>query len=257
VPKSARTDRFPVADRYGILWLWLGSADPDFEKIPDLSQMVNLPETARSRGAMVFACGFQLLVDNISDLSHVEYLHATSLGGGAFVQNPPKILCSAEQIRIVQSSEGQKAPPLYDRFLPSPGMPVGFMNEVIWTPPAVLELNLTITPQSLATARSLRSLNFHLITPETSTSCHYWYWLGRDFQTEDTGITAYRHKMMTQVFETEDKPMLEAQQCLLGSADLFEQNPKLLSIDEGSVKIRRAMNKLLAEEANLKSPTNQ
>jgi vanillate O-demethylase monooxygenase subunit len=73
---------FPVVVRHTAVWVWLGkpeSADP--ARIPDLSYIDNVPETARIAGYLPTNANYELMTDNILDLSHADYLHPTSLGG--------------------------------------------------------------------------------------------------------------------------------------------------------------------------------
>ena len=49
-------------------------------------------------------------------------------------------------------------------------------------------------------------------------------------------------------FEHEDRPMLEAQQALVGWTDLMTLKPVLLVNDAGSVRVRRMLQQLMDEE---------
>ena len=51
-------------------------------------------------------------------------------------------------------------------------------------------------------------------------------------------------------FEEEDKPILEAVQKLMGTADLMSQKPVLLSPDGAAMRARRIMENLIAREAS-------
>jgi len=250
IPAKACVPGFPLAERDGIIWIWMGEpAAADRARAPDLAHMARVPATAQSRGSMPSACHYQLIVDNVADLSHVEYLHATTLGGGAFVENRPVVSEQGTDVVIELRSRGQAAPPVYDRFLPQPGVPVDFVNRVTWSPAGLLKLDISVAPLDAPPETGLRTFNAHIVTPETRSSSHYWYWLTREYRQEDADMTQLRHALMTRVFVEEDKPIIEAQQRLLGGADLFDAQPVLLATDTGSIRIRRIMRQLLAQEA--------
>lgn len=252
IPAKASVPAFPMAERDGVLWIWMGTPDAaDAARVPDLGHMARVPATAQSRGAMPSACHYQLIVDNVADLSHVEYLHATTLGGGAFVENRPVVSEQGTEVVIELRSQGQPAPPVYDRFLPQPGVPVDFVNRVTWCPAGLLKLDISVTPMGAPPEQGLRTFNAHIVTPETRTSSHYWYWLTREYRQDDEDMTRLRHALMTRVFVEEDKPVIEAQQRLLGTADLFDAQPVLLATDTGSIRIRRVLKQLLAQEGGL------
>lgn len=248
VPSKAGVRAYPLVERHGVLWVWMGDAQrADLTVIPDLSVLHGAPESACSRGAMPTACHYQLIIDNVADLSHVEYLHSRSLGGGAFVGARPQVSESGRQIRITVVAEGVQAPPVYAQFLDDPLVPVRFLNEVVWEPVGVLRLNIEVHPTG-GGGTSLRTDNVHIVTPETGTSSHYWYWLTRSFRQDDRDASQRRGEQMFNVFLTEDKPMLEAQQALLKGMALFDAKPLLLATDAGPVRIRRTLDRLFVEE---------
>jgi vanillate O-demethylase monooxygenase subunit len=88
----------------------------------------------------------------------------------------------------------------------------------------------------------------HIMTPETELTTHYFVLSTRDFRAEDAAMNAAISGFVNNIFATEDKPMLEAQQARMGTADLWATNPVILPIDTGAVQVRRIMERLLAAE---------
>lgn len=248
IPPAARVKSFPMADAHGILWIWMGDEPPAEEAIPDLSHIHALPALAQSKGTMPSACSYLLIIDNVADLSHVEYLHASTLGGGAFIGSRPQVAGSEDDtvVTITQLSEAVAAPPVYDRFLATPGVKVDLMNRVTWMAPGVLKLDISVVPVGDAPESGLHTFNAHIVTPCTATTSHYWYWLGRDYRPEDADLTRLRQALMTDVFHVEDKPILEAQQALLGTTDLYAAHPVLMGTDGGPTRIRRSLGRLMS-----------
>ena len=70
----------PVVERYRYVWVWIGDptlADPD--TIPDMHQMTDPDWTGD--GELIYApCNYQLVLDNLMDLTHEEFVHASSIG---------------------------------------------------------------------------------------------------------------------------------------------------------------------------------
>jgi vanillate O-demethylase monooxygenase subunit len=54
-------------------------------------------------------------------------------------------------------------------------------------------------------------------------------------------------------FETEDLPMLEAQQKSMGDEEFWDLKPILLIGDAGAIRARRILDKMIADEQNLDS----
>ena len=77
---SAMVPSFPAVERYRYVWVWLGDmtlADPDL--IPDMSQM-DSPEWAGDGLTIHAQCNYQLVLDNLMDLTHEEFVHGSSIG---------------------------------------------------------------------------------------------------------------------------------------------------------------------------------
>jgi vanillate O-demethylase monooxygenase subunit len=57
------------------------------------------------------------------------------------------------------------------------------------------------------------------------------------------------NRILLGVFASEDKPMVEGQQQLMGTTDLWSLRPLLLAGDAGAVRVRRMLERLIKEEA--------
>lgn len=250
VPKAATVRSFPLRQRDGLIWLWPGSPDAVDERlIPDYSAVTSAAEHATIRGYMPTACDAMLLVDNILDLSHVDFLHPTSLGGGGLSRVKPEVSEPAQnQVRIAWSSTGEKCPPAFDLHLRTPGAPTDQWTEVTWTAPSTMLLSTGATLVGEAREAGAVSLNLHLASPEAAGRTHYWYWSSRQFAIGEEA-NAFIRPIIENAFRNEDKPMLEAQQARIGSADLWSLRPVLLSHDAGSVRCRRKLEALCNVEA--------
>jgi phenylpropionate dioxygenase-like ring-hydroxylating dioxygenase large terminal subunit len=86
VPEGARVRSYPVLDRHTYLWIWMGDpehADPAL--IPDYGAIDEAGERT-SRIRLHLGCNYLLTVDNLLDLSHLAYVHATTTGGPALAE---------------------------------------------------------------------------------------------------------------------------------------------------------------------------
>jgi phenylpropionate dioxygenase-like ring-hydroxylating dioxygenase large terminal subunit len=77
---SATVPSFPVVERCRFLWVWLGDpalADPSL--IPDMHQMSD-DDWAGDGLTIEAACNYQLVLDNLMDLTHEEFVHSSTIG---------------------------------------------------------------------------------------------------------------------------------------------------------------------------------
>ena len=90
----------------------LGEPDAaDASLIADCSEVIEAPRDATVRGYLPTACHYRLLVDNILDLTHGDYLHAGSLGTGDYappavdsqLRRPVLLPCDAAAARVRRS----------------------------------------------------------------------------------------------------------------------------------------------------------
>jgi phenylpropionate dioxygenase-like ring-hydroxylating dioxygenase large terminal subunit len=249
IPKAAAVPARVLCERDGIVWLWAGDpAAADEALIPDVSHITAAPDDATARGYIPSACDSQLLIDNILDLTHADYVHAGFLGSGALTRARPEVSdLGARAVRITWLSSGDRAPAAFDMHLREQGQPTDQWTEVTWTAPGCMQLNVGATLQGEPRERGVDTMNLHLTTPETATTCHYWYWTTRNFAI-DPHANEEIHRFVRHAFEQQDKPMLEAQQRRIGTAEFWSLRPVLLSGDAGAVRVRRKLQQLMAQE---------
>ena len=100
----------------------------------------------------------------------------------------------------------------------------------------------------------VRRCGVHLITPETETSTHYYFAAVRNYllgdQQTDEESRAWQHR----VFNEQDRPMLEAVQEMMGTADFASLHPALVPADQPGMRIRTTMRRLQEKEAPLRHP---
>lgn len=250
IPRAACVRAYPVRERHRLLWIWMGEpARADDTLIPDFSAVAAATEHAMFRGHLPTACDTLLLVDNIMDLSHADFLHPTTLGSGAITRVKPVVEDLSERsVRITWLSSGDLAPPALDAALRQQGQPTDQWTEVTWFAPSCMLLNVGATLQGEPRSQGITTLNLHLGTPERPGHTHYWYWITRDFAISPEANAAIR-PIIENVFRTEDKPMLEAQQLRIGQNEVLSMKPVLLAPDVGAVRARRKLAALVASES--------
>ena len=85
---SACVRSFPIVERYSFVWIFMGDpalADPAL--IPDM-HWVDDPAWAGEGRMTPLACNYRLVVDNLMDLTHETFVHATSIGNRAVAEAP-------------------------------------------------------------------------------------------------------------------------------------------------------------------------
>jgi vanillate O-demethylase monooxygenase subunit len=249
IPKAARVTSYPVVDRYGLLWWWPGDlalANPDL--IPDYTPIARAHPDGSFRGYLRTQCHYELLVDNILDLTHADYLHAGTLGNGSLTRAKASVTDLDERnLHVRWVCSGERAPPAFDAHLRVPGEPADQWTEVTWTAPGNMLLHVGATLQGEDRSRGVDVLTAHVATPQDRSSTHYWFWATRNFALSPAENARIRG-FVEYAFAQQDKPMLEAQQQNMDGADFWSAKPLLLASDAAAVRVRRKLAKLMENQ---------
>lgn len=240
-PAHARVAALPVVHSHHGIWFWPGDPDKaDPALIPDFA-FVERPGMARSR--LVIGANYELLTDNLMDLTHAEFLHVKSFGvnGAIFHGRQSVIQDESGAIWNNWDMDGSE-PPQWAAPMVGEGARVDQWLHMRWHAPASMMLAIGMTRAGSERRDFVvpPMVNPHIVTPETQASSHYFY------DHEDTPEAA---ALARQVFVEEDEPMLEAAQAALGDTDFWEARPAILETDAGAIRARRRLMQLRRGEA--------
>ncbi|WP_242140953.1 aromatic ring-hydroxylating dioxygenase subunit alpha [Sphingomonas sp. TREG-RG-20F-R18-01] len=241
---------YPVVDAHKAIWIWMGDtqlADPS--RITDLSFLSSVAETAFNNGYVNGKGHYQLFVDNILDLSHTDYLHPDTLGGGSISRTRAKVTEREDGVIGIHWHVFDDVPtPIFAKFMAAETARVDSWSEVDWSAPGVMKLVSGAVSTGQPRLGALNVDNVHILTPETAGTTHYFFASTRNFGVDDTELNELIRVTRARIFATEDEPMIAAQQERIGDADFWSLRPALLRTDEGAVKVRRRMDALIAAE---------
>lgn len=250
VVSALRVRAYPVIERHKIIWVWMGdAAGADAAMIPDLGFIDRTPLTAFNKGYLPIAADHHLLEDNILDLSHQDFLHPHTLGGGTTTRSKSTVEARKDDTLFVQwLTNNHIGYPVFRPEFSPPDQLKDTWTSVVWHANGVMVLRVGATSAGRSQNEGIDTWNAHIMTPETGRSTHYFHCNTRTYRVEDSEYNAQLAAGLRAAFETEDKPVIEAQQRRIGEHDLFDLNPVLLSIDAGSAQARRIYERLLAAE---------
>ena len=250
VPRNGAVKSYPVADRHKAVWIWMGEAPrADPRLIPDLGFLEEAPDAAFSAGKLLSGRGdYQLFVDNIMDLSHVDFVHPTTLGGGAVTQARQEIEETDDYLDVTWRTPDTKPAPLLAAIIGDLPERADAYQRVRWFAPSVMKLVAGVVPSGAGEAEGALNLNAHIMTPETRQTTHYFFAATRNFKREDAELNARIAVRREEIFRTEDKPMIEKVAMRMGEREFWSLRPMLLSIDGASARVRRRLERLIAAE---------
>lgn len=255
VPPGAQVRSYPVVQRYGWVWIWTGDparADEGF--LPDWSWL-DSPEwktiPGRDSTPMHVGGNYLLVSDNLFDITHLTYVHASSIGASSIVDFPVKTERFDRGVRQTRIIYDRPAAPFYqkagdfkgnvDRWIITDSVMPGY----ILADAGSVEVGTGITPGEVEAGRGVEMRILNLPTPETENSTHYFYAHARHFHVDSPEWDEIYRTQFTQVFD-EDKVVLEAQQRRMDShPDAAEID---INADAPNIQVRRMMDELISAE---------
>jgi len=248
VPPRARVRKYPLVERHALAWIWLGEparADPD--RVPDFHWMDD-PRWKVVADYHHFGASYQLVNDNLLDLSHESFVHEETIGNESVAESPASVTLAGDTVRVHRDMLNIEAPPFYKRTTGFTGR-INRWHTNSFTPPGfhVIE-NGSMPADARDKSQALERKVLNLITPETATSSHYFWGIVRQFRMDDQALDDIIREGIVRTFD-QDKAVLEAQQRALGPDPDNVTFPVAIRVDAGPIQGRKLLAAMIAREA--------
>lgn len=251
---SAAVPSYPAVERHRYVWVWLGDpdlADPD--TIPDMHQMAS-DEWAGDGKTIHAKCNYQLILDNLMDLTHEEFVHSSSIGQEELSEAEFNTTHDENSVTVTRWMRDIDPPPFWlknirDRFPGYEGK-VDRWQIVRFQAPSTICIDVGVAKAGTGAPEGDRSQGvngyvMNTITPETDRTSHYFWAFMRNYRLESQTITTQLREGVHGVFG-EDEEMLMAQQ------QAIDANPEhefySLNIDMGGMWVRRILERMMQAE---------
>jgi phenylpropionate dioxygenase-like ring-hydroxylating dioxygenase large terminal subunit len=247
IPNSLRVSTYPVVERRGWVWVWMGDTATD-EGLSPSAVGLDQPDYVFAHGQLDYTAEARLINENLLDLSHVSFLHAESFRmSETWARERPTV---TEHVRCIRSErwfrnegamgsvDAERPVDTYfccDFFVPGVLLmtvrtyPVGTADALNGQPPDLNQAPETFTSQA--------------VTPLTDKTARYFYIMGH----RRRGAETVCDMTITERAFAEDKTMIEAQQ---HNIDVTPGRRFVTTIaDRGIVLFNRLVEKLAREES--------
>lgn len=254
---SASVASFPVVEQHRFIWVWLGDptlADPTL--VPDMHQM-NHPEWAGDGKLIEAECNYQLMLDNLMDLTHEEFVHASSIGQDELSESDFQVTHTEDSVTVSRWIHDVDAPPFWEKNMrdkfPDFAGKVDRWQIIHYYYPSTICLDVGVARAGTGAMAGDRSQGvngyvMNSITPNTDRSCHYFWSFQRNYRLDSQLITTQLREGVAGVFK-EDEDMLTAQQTAIDANPDYEFYN--LNIDAGGMWVRRILEEALTREGRL------
>ncbi|WP_068083938.1 aromatic ring-hydroxylating dioxygenase subunit alpha [Novosphingobium rosa] len=248
VPSTACVRRYPLVERDSLMWIWMGEpALADETAIPAHPWHAN-PRFRWKSFHYDIQGNWELMIENLMDLSHLPYIHAQTIGGNPELHFGIKTNSTrdGDVVRVSRHMPNSEPPPTYKTAKGFTGK-VDRWQEIEFMP-VLIRINTGACDADTGAYEGKREhgfsmVGFHGITPETETTTHYFWSVATDALAD--GVP---EKVFQQTADTfrEDQEVLELQQLRISA----EPDRPLLDIasDVGSRQARQVLRRLMKAE---------
>jgi vanillate O-demethylase monooxygenase subunit len=254
IPGKACVRAFTLRERDQILWIWMGATPGAEPTEPPPAYPVHSDPGYRFGGDVYhYEAPYQLIHDNLLDLSHLGYVHLKTIGGNAGVHMNAELKVSqqGDSVKVVRWMPDSDAPPTYVAAWPFQGR-IDRWQEVefhpshlrIWT--GAMDQGVDRLDNPLRPGFHMHG--FHGITPETETTSHYFWTIATNPHPQMPDATQLVIEQTAATF-AEDKVVIEAQfrnQQRFGSRSVVD-----IHVDVGPNRARRVIERLRAASAQV------
>ncbi|MCA3644037.1 MAG: aromatic ring-hydroxylating dioxygenase subunit alpha [Methylobacterium sp.] len=251
IPTGAAVRRYPVKDRYGFAWIWMGAPEKaDESLIIDIPDYDN-PSWGRTRGGdMTIACNYLYIVDNLLDPSHVAWVHLTSFAGAKTDDTPLSIDVNTDGVVVWRWMMDTEAPPYYAPLLKFSGnvdrkqhyecvLPSIGINKSIFSPTG------HGGPDKPFHEKTYINISYNFMTPIDEDNSHYFWFQHRNTDPDDEAISEKMNAGARTAF-IEDRDVLVA----VHNGMANRKTPHLdLALDAGALRFRKLLQTRMTAEA--------
>jgi vanillate O-demethylase monooxygenase subunit len=251
IPAAYGVRRYPTIERGGLVFIWMGDpkrADP--EGLPDLFELglTDARFHVDIGGLNVWNNRYQLINENLLDLSHIEFLHFGTIGTPNVAASPVVTTGRGNAIEASRTIHNDRATPLHTRALGIEGAMDRTTRSLFYAPGAHVTQVLMVAPGSNARFGDPGYFGefkqAHLITPSTAGVTYYFWSIARTAR-DDAETSAFMLQAFRTVF-AQDGVALEAQErSLRGDPHFHELSCKA---DEAAIKARKLLAELMRAE---------
>ncbi len=209
IPPHMVVRAYPVVERHGFVWIWPGDpalAEPKL--IPDLSYMELTNEARTGYNYMEANYRYDILVDNLLDLSHADYLHDGTFSHGPFERGETTVRQANDDVIVRRVQYDGPALPGY----PDSNARIDAEYITHWRPGQVMTFETRLVPVGHPFSEASVTRFCHIATPALTDKTHYFVNI-----------------------EMEGK-------------ELMDLRPAILPTDVGSLHVRRVMKALIERE---------
>lgn len=250
IPLRARVRTYPVHEKYGLAWIWMGNAakaDPaEIIPIPRFDD----PDWGINRGAAIeLQCNYLFVCENLLDPTHVAWVHESSFAQDAARDAPLQVTTTRDGVIVHRWMLDVEPAPFYRKIVPFEGRCDRLQRyEVRYPSLAVIRAVFTPAgtggPDGKLDPDTFIMDSYNFMTPVAEKETRYYWFQLRNIRPDDEDLSRMMSEDVREAFE-EDCAVLNEVQIGMDT----RTSPCInLPIDAGPLRFRRLLEARIAAE---------
>jgi vanillate O-demethylase monooxygenase subunit len=251
IPAVCNIRSFPLVEKWRWLWIWMGDpalADPALIPDHDELQLTNADYAFEGDIYYPVPGRYMLMHDNLLDLSHLGFLHQSTIASGGVCDVPETRTEGPGWMESARMVERTDCPPFFSTFLNYNGQVDRKFGLRFYLPCLHAGYDMFFRSKASghpAAGQRLGTVRvYHAVTPGTLRSAHYFFALGRDFVQDNA---EFGKQMAASIRVTLEEDMSATKEIESMIDALKDGLPKeiLVRSDAHCIQGRRAMENLI------------
>jgi phenylpropionate dioxygenase-like ring-hydroxylating dioxygenase large terminal subunit len=253
IPEKAFVRSYPIVEKDECAWIWMGDpARADPEQIIDYPWHNDHKKWPHKHALYHIEGSAMLMIDNLMDLTHLGYVHGSTIGGNpaAHVEAKMETTRTDKGLRYVRWMLNSVPPPTYAKAAGFTGRVDRWQDFEFKAPSHIIQWSGALDVGKGAQESETREGGFslrilHSLTPETETTCHYFWSTANGYRQDDPAATEQLYSEIAAAF-LEDQAVVAQQQARLselGEADVVD-----IVSDAARIHMRRVLDRMALQD---------
>jgi vanillate O-demethylase monooxygenase subunit len=257
IPPRAQVRSYPIAEKYGLAWIWMGEeslADPT--ALPRIDHFDEDEWERIDGGYQHHPSSYLNIVENLMDPSHTTFVHRQTIGNPAAANEGVKMEKSEEHIVAYKWLHNSTPSPM-DVLIKDFGEQLVDRGQFFYfIIPSISRVDIITMPAGLDPSeenfnKGLRNNSWKFLTPETETSTHFFWMHLRNYKVGDKAWSERMRGIFEQTFN-EDRDIEMAMQRWQNEVGVRQFVG--LEIDRAPTVALRMIDRMVKEETKAELP---
>lgn len=247
-PPKVGVRSYPVEDRWGLLWIWMGDADKaDPDEIFHIDNYDNPAWGRTPGGTMDIACHYLWVIDNLLDPSHVAWVHVSSFAGAGTEDVPLEVVKLSDGVVVQRWMADRPPPPYYAPMLSFKGncdrkqhyecrIPSIAVNKSVFAPAGKGGDDENLPDGTFV------NISYNFMTPIDADNTRYFWFQHRNGDPDNKELSQQMFEQAKGAFIEDRDILVEVHKGMKNRRSRFIN----LGLDAGSMRFRKMLEKRMA-----------